>query len=117
MLALVSPSNDLESRSDTWGNGHLTLVDAEPQVVQARRLDHSLCARRQPKVCMELVELSDESVVCNSDLPLLVGELLSLAVPRYQGHGGWQAYGRIVQCDASFEGYRVRIEFESLRAA
>ena len=117
MLALVHPSNDLESRSDSRGHGNLSLVDVEPQVVQARRLDHSLCARRRPKVCMELVELSDDGVVCNSDVPMLVGELLSLAVPRHRGHGGWPAYGRVAGCDAAYDGYRVRVEFESLRAA
>jgi hypothetical protein len=30
---------------------------------------------------------------------------------------GWDAYGRVVRCDASTFGYRVAVEFDTLPAA
>ena len=85
--------------------------------VEARRLDHSLAALRQPALKLALHDLSYGGLCAVSDTPLAPGERVSVFVPSAGRGGGWNAYGRVVRCAPSGMGYRVAVEFDPLPAA
>jgi hypothetical protein len=85
--------------------------------VEARRVDHSLLARRQPHLSLSLRDLSVGGLSAITDVRLEEGERLAVFFPPQGFRSGWDAYGRVVRCEASALGYRVAVEFESLPAA
>lgn len=91
--------------------------DSAPNVVDGRRLDHSLCARREPRARLAVHEYDCDHATATSDIPLLYGEHMMLRFPARAGRAPWNAFGRVVSCEADDEGYRVTIEFDPLPAA
>ncbi len=84
---------------------------------QARRLDHTIAARRQPTLTFALRDLSLGGCSALTDIPLEKGEHLSVSIPP-QGFGQpWNAFARVVRCQPSPTGYRVAVEFDPLPAA
>lgn len=85
--------------------------------LQANRVDHTLSARRQPRVTLALRDLSLGGMSAISPLPLEQGERLAVHFPRLGSMAGWDAIGRVLRCVPSALGYRVAVEFDPLPAA
>jgi PilZ domain len=86
-------------------------------VAQGHRVDHTVTARRSPRLCLDMRDVSMGGLAAMSDQPVQKGEQVSVVVPPRGLMGGWDAFGRVVRCEASTFGYRVAIEFDSLPAA
>jgi hypothetical protein len=84
---------------------------------EAKRLDYTLDACKQPHLSLALRDLSVGGLSALSDTPLDAGERISVFFPPHGPMRGWDAYGRIVRCEASTFGYRVAVEFDTLPAA
>jgi hypothetical protein len=90
---------------------------SEELVIDARRLDHSLAARREPRARFTVHHWDCDSATATSDLPLLFGEHVMLRFPASARRPAWNAFGRVVACDPDADGYRVKIDFDPLPAA
>ena len=95
--------------------------DAESQVeelvIDARRLDHTLAARREPRARFTIHHFDCDSATATSDLPLLYGEHMMLRFPATGRRPAWNAFGRVVSCHPDETGYRITIDFAPLPAA
>jgi hypothetical protein len=85
--------------------------------VQTNRIDHSVQARRDPKLTMALRDLSLGGMSAISPAPLSRGERINVQFPALGTHGGWNALGRVIRCMPSALGYRVAVEFDPLPMA
>jgi len=83
----------------------------------ARRLDHSLPAYRQPYINLIVRDLSVGGISALSDVPLLKGEHVGVSFPANFPHRPWDAFGRVIRCEPSALGYHVAVEFDPLPAA
>ena len=90
--------------------------DVEAQV-QAKRVDHSVAAHREPRVTLTLRDLSLGGLSAVSPTPLETGERVALFFPAQGPFGGWDAIGRVLRCVATGFGYRIAVEFDPLPAA
>jgi len=86
-------------------------------LVEARRLDHSLSARRQPRLTLDVRDLSVGGMSALSDQPVVQGEHVRVSFPASNGSPWWDAFGRVVRCEPSALGYRLAVEFDPLPAA
>ncbi|HUB26389.1 MAG TPA: PilZ domain-containing protein [Tepidisphaeraceae bacterium] len=84
---------------------------------QGRRIDHTLSARQNPRLRLDLRDLSVGGLSAIADYPLERGERLGVFVESRGLKRGWDAFGHVVRCEASATGYRIAIEFDSLPAA
>jgi hypothetical protein len=86
--------------------------------VEGRRLDHSVDARQMPQLSFMLRDVSLGGLAAHSNMPVGRGERVTIFFPPEGPARGWDAYGRIVRCDASAAGgYRVAVAFDPLPAA
>lgn len=85
--------------------------------VESKRLDHTLDACKQPHVSLALRDLSLGGMSGISATPMQAGERITVFFPPMGAMRGWDAYGRVVRCDASTFGFRVAVEFDMLPAA
>jgi hypothetical protein len=85
--------------------------------VEGRRLDHTIHARQNPRLSLDLRDISLGGLCAISDLPLQSGEKLSVMFPSVPGSSAWGALGRVIRCQLSSMGYRVAVEFDPLPAA
>lgn len=85
--------------------------------VEGRRLDHSIQARQQPQLSLALRDVSVGGMSALSQTPLDKGERLSVFFPPWGTMRGWDAYGRVIRCEASALGFRIAVEFDPLPAA
>ena len=85
--------------------------------VEGRRLDHSVPARQQPQVSLALRDLSVGGLSAVSEQPLGTGERVAVFFPPQGVNRGWDAYGRVIRCDASNFGYQIAVEFDPIPAA
>lgn len=85
--------------------------------VQTNRIDHSVAARREPRLTLALRDLSLGGMSAISPTPLNRGERLTVQFPALGSHGGWNAIGRVIRCMPSALGYRVAVEFDPLPMA
>lgn len=85
--------------------------------VEGKRLDHSLSACQEPHVSLALRDLSLGGLSAISATPMKAGERVTVFFPPQGPMRGWDAYGRIVRCEASSFGFRVAVEFDTLPAA
>lgn len=85
--------------------------------IEASRIDHSIPARRDPKVTLSLRDLSVGGMSAISPTPLGSGEKLSVVFPKLGLFGGWDATGRVIRCTPSALGYRVAVEFDPVSMA
>lgn len=114
MVALVQSS----LRYSEPAQGEWRIVGRQGQAaVEARRWDHSIAARRQPRLRLTLQDLSMEGVSAQSDVPLMPGERISFRLPRESGVGTWEAFGRVIRCEPGGMGYRLAVAFDALPAA
>ena|SRR5687767_1390984 len=90
---------------------------AKPVTAEARRLDNTLMARRQPRLTMNVRDVSVNGMSAVCEQPVIMGEHLSVVIAGEQGSRGWGAFGRVVRCEAGELGYRVAVEFDPLPAA
>ena len=85
--------------------------------VAGTRLDHSIPARRQPALAMDVRDLSVGGLSALTETPLMPGELIAVTFPAEGLKMGWNACGRVIRCSPSALGYRVAVEFDMLPAA
>ncbi len=114
MVALVKTSNRFDT--DLADRRLFPRHDLQARV-EGRRLDHSLMARRQPRLSLRLQDLSVGGLSAITDLPLNCGERLSVYFPPTLRSSGWDAYGRVLRCEPAPGGYHVAVEFDPLPAA
>src|SRR5690349_1032475 len=86
-------------------------------VVEGHRTDHTLPARQQPHLTLQLRDLSLGGLSAISPAPLEEGERVVVVFPRQGFAGGWDALGRVLRCEPSALGYRIAMEFDQLPAA
>jgi len=86
-------------------------------VAQGRRIDHTISARQNPRLMLDLRDLSVGGLSAIADRPVERGETLGVFVPPCGINRGWDAFGRVVRCEASAMGYRIAIEFDAMPAA
>jgi hypothetical protein len=84
---------------------------------EARRLDHSLAARRQPRVMLDVRDVSLSGVSALTDQVVQEGERVTIFFPPRRQMPQWSAFGRVVRCEPSALGFRVAVEFDPLPAA
>ena len=85
--------------------------------VEARRMDHSVEARRQPQISLALRDLSIGGLSALTDIPLNRGERVAVFFPPQGISRGWDAYGKVIRCEPSATGYRLAMEFDPIPAA
>lgn len=85
--------------------------------IEGRRLDHSIEAHREPHLSLSLRDLSLGGLSAITQSPVARGERISVFFPPQGPKRGWDAYGRVLRCEASGLGYRVAVEFDPLPAA
>ncbi len=85
--------------------------------IEGRRLDHSIDARQQPQLSLQLRDVSLGGLSAITDRAVGRGERISVFFPPQGPARGWDAYGRIIRCDPSPAGFRVAVEFDPLPAA
>ena len=85
--------------------------------VEGKRLDHSIPALQQPHLSLALRDLSIGGLSAISTQPVDAGERIAVFFPPQGVNRGWDAYGRIIRCDASHFGYRVAVEFDPVSMA
>jgi PilZ domain len=90
--------------------------NAEGRIV-GHRIDHTISARRNPRLSLELQDVSVGGIAAWSEGPLEEGEHLTVVFPPRGMRSGWDAFGRVVRCQEGEMGYRVAVEFEQLMAA
>lgn len=85
--------------------------------IEGRRLDHSLNALRDRRVTLAMRDLSLGGLSAISSAALEEGERISVFFPPQGANRGWDAYGRVLRCEASAMGFRIAVEFDPLPAA
>ena len=105
--------------------------------VHGRRLDHTLDARQQPRLSLVLQDLSLGGLAAIADRPVETGEHLTVHFPPpdplnepgrptrrlttstapARTPGGWDAYGRVIRCQPTHNGYAIAVAFDPLPAA
>lgn len=85
--------------------------------VEARRVDHSVEAKRNPRMTLALRDLSLGGMSAISPAPLDRDERVNVQFPALGSHGGWNAMGRVIRCMPSALGYRIAVEFDPLPMA
>ena len=114
----AKPFMRLVTDSDTGGAERRIFprkqVDAR---VQGKRLDHSIDARRQPFLHLNLRDVSVGGVAAISQSPVAPGERISVFFPPHGSKRGWDACGRVIRCDPGNFGYRIAVEFEAIPLA
>jgi hypothetical protein len=86
-------------------------------LVEARRLDHSLAAYRQPRLRLEVNDVSLGGMSALSDQPVGFGEHVRISFPSKGNLPWWEAFGRVTRCEFGPVGYRLGVEFDPLPAA
>lgn len=85
--------------------------------VMGRRLDHSVPARRQPTLALDVRDVSAGGLSAMTETALLPGERIAVAFPPEGLRMGWAARGRVLRCEPAAMGYRIAVEFESTPSA
>jgi hypothetical protein len=115
MVALMKMPR-IDSASEGSDRRMFPRTPAEGQA-RGHRVDHTVSARRNPRLSLDLRDLSFGGVGAVSDSPLEQGETLAVAFPRRSTNPPWSARGRVVRCEPTAFGYRIAIEFAPLLAA
>src|SRR5579862_5167069 len=66
--------------------------------VQGHRLDHTIEARQEPRLSLQLRDLSLGGLSALADRPLNKGEHLTVSFPAQGTLRGWDAYGKVIRC-------------------
>ncbi|HTW93601.1 MAG TPA: PilZ domain-containing protein [Tepidisphaeraceae bacterium] len=86
-------------------------------VVQGNRVDHTIDARQNPRLRLTLRDLSLGGLSAVSDLPVAMGERLTVTFPANDRTHPWDAFGTVLRCEQTGTGYRLAMEFDPLPAA
>jgi hypothetical protein len=115
MVALLKMPR-IDSASEGSDRRMFSRTPAEGQA-QGHRIDHTISARRNPRLSLNMQDLSLGGLAAVSDSPLEQGENLAVAFPRRGLQPAWNASGRVIRCEPTAFGYRIAIEFAPLLAA
>jgi hypothetical protein len=86
--------------------------------IEGKRLDHSVDARQQPQLSLMLRDVSLGGLSAMTERQVGRGERITVFFPPEGAARGWDAYGRVIRCDASQAGgYRLAVAFDPLPAA
>ena len=85
--------------------------------VEAKRVDHTIAAHRDPHLALSLRDLSLGGLSAISQTPVAPGERVAVFFPPQGMRRGWDAFGRVLRCNASALGYRIAVEFDPIPAA
>jgi hypothetical protein len=85
--------------------------------LQGMRMDHSIQALQEPCLTLSMRDISYGGCSALTQLPLNLGERVSIFFPPEGSTRGWDACGRVLRCEPSALGYRVAVEFDPLQAA
>jgi hypothetical protein len=86
--------------------------------IEGKRLDHTVDARQMPHLSLALKDISLGGLAAVTNYPVARGERITVFFPPEGPARGWDAYGRVVRCDASpAGGYRIGVAFDPLPAA
>ena len=85
--------------------------------IEGRRLDHTIQARQQPQLTLDLRDLSVGGLSALTQLPLATGERMAVFFPPEGVQRGWNACGQVVRCEPTALGYRVALQFDPLPSA
>ena len=85
--------------------------------VAGRRLDHSVEARREPCLNLNMSDVSVGGLSATSQTSLAVGERVAIFFPPESGSRGWDAYGRVLRVRHGKAGYSLAVEFDQMLAA
>ncbi|HEY1683568.1 MAG TPA: PilZ domain-containing protein [Tepidisphaeraceae bacterium] len=85
--------------------------------IAAHRLDHTVEARRQPDLFMDMHDLSVGGVGAISDVAVNIGERIAVFVSGNEFSSSWHMQGRVVRCVQSGTGYRIGVAFDAMPAA
>jgi hypothetical protein len=85
--------------------------------VDGRRMDHSILARREPRLKLSLRDVSAGGLSAFSDCPIEPGEHISVCFPASRVNRAWDAFGRVLRCTPGITGWQVAVEFDMLPAA
>jgi hypothetical protein len=85
--------------------------------IEANRLDHSIRARREPRVSLELRDVSAGGCSGVTRTAIEAGESIAVFFPPQDGRRGWSAVGRVLRSEPGQFGFRVAVEFETAPTA
>jgi hypothetical protein len=86
--------------------------------IGGRRLDHSVRARQEPALNLNVRDVSVGGLRAISQARLDIGERVAVFFPPNGAGRGWDAYGRVLRsAPAGGAGCEVAVEFEMLPAA
>lgn len=85
--------------------------------VQGKRLDHSVDARREPFLNLQMKDVSVGGLAALSQTALRPGERVAVFFPPEGNARGWDAYGRVLRVAPAAVGYDVALEFDGRPAA
>jgi len=117
MVAMLESSSRLRIGPDTRDERRMFQRTPADYEVKATRMDHSLRARLQPQLQLRLNDLSAGGLSGTCETPLETGEQVAIAFPSKWPHAAWDAFGRVVRCLPTGNGYKVALAFDPLPAA
>ena len=89
--------------------------------ILARRRDHSLDAYRQPRCFLYLQDIAEHGAALLSDIPLALGEHITLHLPAARPGQSATVPGHVVRCEttdpADAQPYQIAIRFDTHPAA
>jgi hypothetical protein len=106
-----------ESSIEPWAERRNFPRQQKHAVATGHRMDHTLEARRDPRLYLNMRDISLGGLSAICDRPLKEGERLTVVFPRKGLNAGWDAFGRVLRCEQSALGYRVAVEFDRMLAA
>jgi hypothetical protein len=117
MVALLKMPSRLKLTPSSGDERRMFQRTDDRREVPARRLDHSVDARRLPNIMLSLRDLSVGGLGGTVDQPLHKGERLAVFFPPAMARPGFTAQGRIVRCEPSGLGYRIGVAFDAVPSA
>jgi len=87
------------------------------QNIWAKRMDHTVRARLQPTLQLNLRDVSAGGLSATSPSAFITGEHVAVTFPHEGPHPAWDAFGRVVRCLPCGQGYTVALAFDPLPAA
>lgn len=85
--------------------------------INGRRLDHSIEARREPFLNLQIGDVSIGGLCATSQTALRTGERVAVFFPPEGTSRGWDAYGRVLRVEPQRVGWKVAIAFDTAPAA
>jgi hypothetical protein len=84
---------------------------------EARRMDNSLHAQRNPKLSLTIIDVSEGGLSAISRSPVEAGERLLILFPDDCAPIGGRVFGKVIRCKATAEGWKLAMRFDITPAA